>query len=293
MRIPIFFKQYSLLIYFALTFAISWGGILLIISGFGGIPTTKEQFETQLPYAIPAMLGGPGVAGILMISLINGVSGFRKLLSSFLKWRVNVRWYLIALLTAPFVLMATLLALSQISPVFLPGILESNNKAPMLLSGIIGGVTVAIFEELGWTGFAVPRLRERYSILTSGIIVGVLWGAWHILSNDIWPSSAYSGELSPVLFLTVNGFIFLIGQLPAYRVLMVWVYDRTGSLLVAMLMHASLTASTLILGPLAISGISLLIYNLVSAAVMWIIVIAVVTVNRGKLKQQPISRKED
>jgi membrane protein implicated in regulation of membrane protease activity len=71
---------------------------------------------------------------------------------------------------------------------------------------------------------------------------------------------------------------------------MVWVYDHTGSLLVAMLMHASLTASTLILGPLAISGVSLLIYGLVSAAALWAVVAAVVMANRGQFSREPLQK---
>jgi membrane protease YdiL (CAAX protease family) len=292
MNIPAFIKRHPILTYFTLAFAISWGGIFLVIWRFGGIPTTKEQFEMQLPMAILGMLGGPSVAGILLTGLVNGRAGFRELLSRLLRWRVGARWYAVALLTAPLVLMATLFTLSLTSPVFLPGVFAIDKKVPLLVSGIVGGLITGIFEELGWTGFAVPRLKLRYSILTTGLIVGVLWGAWHILSNDVWGSGTYSGALSPVFFLTLNGFIFLVGQLPAYRVLMVWVYDHTGSLLVAMLMHASLTASTLILGPLAISGVSLLIYGLVSAAALWAVVAAVVMANRGQFSRQPLRKQE-
>jgi membrane protease YdiL (CAAX protease family) len=290
MNIPAFIKRHPILTYFTLAFAISWGGIFLVIWRFGGIPTTKEQFEMQLPMAILGMLGGPSVAGILLTGLVNGRAGFRELLSRLLRWRVGARWYAVALLTAPLVLMATLFTLSLTSPVFLPGVFAIDKKVPLLVSGIVGGLITGIFEELGWTGFAVPRLKLRYSILTTGLIVGVLWGAWHILSNDVWGSGTYSGALSPVFFLTLNGFIFLVGQLPAYRVLMVWVYDHTGSLLVAMLMHASLTASTLILGPLAISGVSLLIYGLVSAAALWAVVAAVVMANRGQFSREPLQK---
>ena len=76
-----------------------------------------------------------------------------------------------------------------------------------------------------------------------------------------------------------------------YRVLMVWVYDRTGSLLVAMLMHASLTASMLIFGPLAISGVPLLTYELVFAAALWVVVAAVAVANRVQLSRQPLRRR--
>ncbi len=113
--------------------------------------------------------------------------------------------------------------------------------------GLLGG---GLLEELGWTGFTIPRLRQCHSILASGLFVGLLWGLWHFLIA-FWASSSLSGGSSLVMF--VAGFLaFYLLALPAYRVLMVWVYDRTGSLLVAMLMHASLTASTLfILAPAA------------------------------------------
>ena len=79
--------------------------------------------------------------------------------------------------------------------------------------------------------------------------------------------------------------VMLFSFLPPYRVLMVWVYDRTGSLLVAMLMHASLTTSVRIFDPLAISGVALLTYNLVLAAALWVVVAAVAVANRGQLER--------
>jgi hypothetical protein len=80
----------------------------------------------------------------------------------------------------------------------------------------------------------------------------------------------------------------LLGQLPAIRVLMVWGYDCTGSLLVAMLMHASLDAATFILGPLALSGVTALAYSFEVAAVMWVIVTAVAVANGWHLSRQPL-----
>jgi membrane protease YdiL (CAAX protease family) len=284
-----FIKRHPLLTYYVLAFAISWGGILLIIAAFRGIPATKEQFDAQLPIAIPAMLGGPSIAGLLLIGLVQGKVGFRTLRARLFKWRVGARWYAVALLSAPLAYLVALLALSLTSPVYLPGLLVSDDKASLLAMGIMGGLMAGIFEELGWTGFAVPRLRLRYNVLTTGLIAGLLWGAWHILSNDVWAYRTTSGTLSPALFVTLSGLSLLLGGLPAYRVLMVWVYDRTQSLLVMMLMHASLTVSSMVLGPLAIAGVPLLIYGLTSAAVQWLLVVGVVLANKG----QPLRRQPD
>jgi membrane protease YdiL (CAAX protease family) len=271
-----FIKNNPVLTYFIITFAISWGGVLLVLSRTGGIATTKEQLAAQLPIAILLMIIGPGASGLLLTGLVSGKAGYRDLLSRLLKWRVSFVWYAIALLTGPLVLLATLLAFSLTSPVYLPGIFTTDDMASRLLFGIVAGLAVGFLEELGWTGFAVPKLRLRYSILTTGLIVGVLWGAWHIMGQVVMASGTYSGELPLPVFLIANTVGLLIGQLPAFRILMVWVYDRTGSLLVAMLMHVTYTAATMSFEPLTISGVPLFIYGWVSAAVMWVIAIAVV-----------------
>jgi hypothetical protein len=133
-------KSHPLLSYFALAFAISWGGVLLVIGGPGGIPATAEQFERLVPFAIPVMIIGPAVAGLLLTGLVSGRAGLRELRSRLLRWRVGARWYAVALLTAPLVFTAVQLALSLTSPVFLPGIVTTSDKAALLLSGIAGGL---------------------------------------------------------------------------------------------------------------------------------------------------------
>src|SRR5829696_9897996 len=191
-------KRHPLLSYFALAFAITWGSFVLAV-GPGGIPATKEQFTTIPLGAILAVLVGPSVSGILLTGLVHGRAGFRDLFIRMRRWRVGARWYAVALLTAPLVFTAALLPLWLISPVFLPGIFASEAKVSFVLMGIVVGVIVGIFEELGWTGFAVPMLLKlRYGVLSTGLIVGVLWAAWHLLGNDIWASVATAGGLPPV-----------------------------------------------------------------------------------------------
>src|SRR5829696_768565 len=281
-------ERHSLLSYFALTFAISWGGILIVVGGPGGIPGTKEQVETLFPIAILAMLAGPPVAGLVLTGLLYGRAGLRDLLTRMRRWRVGARWYAVALLTAPLSMMAALLALSLTSPEYLPGIFTSDEKATLVLMGIVPGLAAGFLEELGWTGFAIPRMRLRYGVIGTGLFVGVLWGAWHILTNGLWASDITSGTLPLAIFVPAYLFTFLVGQLPAYRVLMVWVYDRTKSLLLAMLMHASLTASTFVLAPLAMSGVALLAVTLAYAAAAWVVVAVLAVATRGHLSRQPL-----
>lgn len=95
---------------------------------------------------------------------------------------------------------AVLLALSLISPEFLPRIFTTDDKITLLLMGIAVGLGAGILEELGWTGFAIPRMRLRYGVLSTGLIVGVLWGAWHFFVN-LWASGVTSGAISLAIYL--------------------------------------------------------------------------------------------
>jgi membrane protease YdiL (CAAX protease family) len=290
--IKAFLKSHPVVSYYALAFAITWGTILIVVGvGPNAILATKEQYSTMMAFLYPMMLVGPSVAGILLTGFLYGRAGLREFGSRLTRWRVGARWYALALFTAPLSMAATLLALSLMSPEYLPSIFATTDKATLLLMGIVGGLAAGIFEELGWTGFVIPRLRLRHSVLATGLFVGVMWGVWHILVN-VLAGNTMTGALSLAIYLPATLFVLLVGWMPAYRVLMVWVYERTnGSLLVAMLMHASLTFSTLSVAPLAITGVALVTYQLVWAAALWVIVGAVALAQGGHLSREPLRRR--
>jgi hypothetical protein len=224
--------------------------------------------------------------------LLYGRAGFRDLLRRMTRWRVGARWYAVALLTTPLYLTAILLAFSLSSPELLPRILTTSGKASLLLFGIGWGlVGGGLLEELGWTGFAVPTLlRQGYGVLSTGLLVGVPWGVLHFLA--FFYLGRPSAAIPLAIFVPLDFFIAVVG-LTAFRVLMVWVYDRSGeSMLVAMLMHASYTACALILTPLALAGVAFLAVTFAGAAVLWVFVAAVAMVNGGHLsRQSPLRRR--
>jgi membrane protease YdiL (CAAX protease family) len=262
--------------YFALTFAISWGAALLAIGDAGGMRGTTPGSDPRFASAVMAMLAGPSVTCLLLTALVSGRQGLCALLSRLVKWRVGARWYAAALLTAPVLMTATLFALSTGSPAFLPGIITSDHKGALLLVSLAVGVSAGVVEELGWTGFAVPVLRRRYSAVATGLIVGVLWSAWHLLPN-IWAARAAAGELPASVYLAGTGAGLLVGYLTAFRVLMVWVYEHTGSLFLSMVMHVSLTAGLLTLNPSALAGANLMVFSFSFAAALWAVVAFAVT----------------
>jgi len=284
-----FIEKNQILLYFVLTFLLSWGLILVLIV-INGMPTTVSEAQAQLPITIMVFLSGPLVSGLLLIGLVDGRKGFRELLSRLLKWRISLVWYAVALLTAPLVFAVVHYLLFYISPVYSPGFLGPNGASLVLLS-IMSGIMVGICEEIGWSGFAIPKLRLRYSILTTGLLVGIIWGAWHIMANDIWAIRTYSGGLNPIAYAVLSGLSFLIGQLPPFRILMVWVYEKTGSLLVMMVMHFSLTACSIAFSPTSMSGWQVFIYSLSVAAAMWLVSGAVVWVNHKDILRSEYSNR--
>ena len=102
--------------------------------------------------------------------------------------------------------------LSLSSPEYLPTILTTSDKVSLLLLGIVGTLVGGIFEELGWTGFATSTLlrRMRYGVLTTGLIVGVLWGVAHF-PLYYWGASA---DLSGALLVVIVAANVLAGSRP-------------------------------------------------------------------------------
>jgi membrane protease YdiL (CAAX protease family) len=272
--------------YFGLTFAISWGGALLAIGGSGAMRGTTPASDARFAYALIAMLAGPSLTGVLLTALVSGRTGLREYRSRLLAWRLRSAWYAVALSTAPLLMMTTLLALSILSSRYLPGIFATDDRRSLVLISLGVGLSAGIFEELGWTGFAIPTLRRRYSVLATGLILGMLWSAWHLLPN-VWASRAAAGELAlPVYFSGTAAGVF-VGYLTAFRVVMVWCYEHTRSLFLAMLMHVSLTASLLILNPLGISGGHLQVFSFAFAAAVWVVVVVIAVRSGWHLERRP------
>lgn len=269
-----FIKLHPLPIYFALVFIISWGGILLVV-GPEGFPGEGMQLQRLFPFVFLAMIAGPSLAGILLTGVTEGKEGLRGLLSRMSRWRVKIRWYGVALLITPTLLIAILAALTLISPVFVPGIITTSDRTALLVLSVVLGLAAGFFEEVGWTGFAVPKMQLRYGTFVASLMLGLIWAMWHLL-GDFWGGYAAFG------MLYVPHFLLWVVAFPAYRILMVWVYNNTGSLFVAQFMHASYSGSQYLLGPSA-SAADNVLWNAVFAVSLWIVVAVVFFVGGAKM----------
>lgn len=262
-----FLQKNQVVQFFLLVFVISWT-LIYAIFGSEGIPATKEQQEL---IGITILLG-PSVSGLLLILLYDNMRGLKLFASGLIRLKVNVKWYLVAFLTAPLTTFAGVFIYSLFFEKAQPNYIITDDLTGLISLGLIGGLFVGFFEEAGWTGFAVPKLLRNHGILFSGLIVGIVWGAWHFIL--FWESNSFK-ELVPFLLLVAR----LFSWLPAYRILMVWLYKNTNSLFLVILMHMALVASLAIIDPI-LGGKELLAYIVIRALILWAIVGAVYLTTR-------------
>lgn len=235
-------QRHPLTAYFLLAFFIPWSVILYVSDGlkpFQGEGVLSQSVSAKLMLVWLAMLAGPAIAGLLLKRIVDGKEGLKEMVSQMLRWKTGIRWYLAALCLFPLLVATGINALTLVSPDFRPGMMVAMGIA----AGLIGG----FFEEIGWTGFALPRLQLKYSPFVAGLILGPIHTVWH-LPADYWGGIDHYGGWYLLHFL------LWIAALTAFRLIAVWIYNGSNSLLMAQLAHGSYTGSQLVFGPPALSA---------------------------------------
>lgn len=271
-------KSRPIVAYYFVTFLISWGGLVIILGGPGQISSHPTTAPFLPLYFITVT--GPCIAGILLTGLYNGPKGYSEFFSRLFRWRVKAKWYVAALFIAPITVFIALFILSLVSPVFLPSIfshgsnpvasvfgLSDNNKIRLSLFVLALGLFNGFIEEIGWTGFLTHRMKLTQNFFAAGLNIGAMWGLWHLLSNYIGSADG-AGTFHLPLYL----FVCLFSFLPPFRILMSWVYQHTGSLFIAILMHASLDIFWILSTPATLTGQQRVTWYIAWAIVLWIFV---------------------
>jgi uncharacterized protein len=162
-----------------------------------------------------------------------GKSGLRVLCFQMFRAWVPLRWYM-ALLLPPSLVLAVLLFLERfVSPVYAPN---------HFFTGILFGIPAGFLEEIGWTGYAIPKMRSQSNGLAPSILLGLLWSLWHL------PVINYLGTATPHGDYWLPFFLAFSLAMTAMRVLIAWVYANTKSVLLTQLMHVSSTSSLVLFG---------------------------------------------
>lgn len=265
MKIKALILRHPVASYFILAYLISWGGAFAV-GGPKFLRGEPMDFEDAMRMG-PLVLAGPSIAGIAMTYLADGKQGLRDLLARALKWRVSLRWYATALLIFPALILVVLCSFTAVvSPDFAPS---------FVAFGIAGGLLAGFIEETGWMGFAFPRMEAQHGTWRATIYLGILHGVWHAMAGFLGEADAYGVYWLPRFI------VMWIVAMTAMRVLLVWIYSNTGSLLLAQLTHASSTGFLIMLGPAMLSPANETLWWAIYAVVLWIPV-AIVIATYGK-----------
>jgi membrane protease YdiL (CAAX protease family) len=196
---------------------------------------------------LPGIAIGVTGSALVMTAAEDGRNGVGRFLHRFTQWRVGSRWYSLALLLVPLsAVAAAVLTTTSAAPV--AALLPSS--LPLLAAAFLHRFYLGpLWEEAGWRGFALPRMQKRYGPLVGTLVLGLLWGFWHLavyLPDDI-ATFGLAGGLAQfatfVVFSVALAFVFT------------WVYNNTeGSLLLAMLLHLSVNGTQTYFELLAAEG---------------------------------------
>lgn len=220
-----------LVAFFALAFGLTW--LFLLADALGARGLIPFRLTLSGPGLILALLMsyGPSIAALLVAGTTEGRAGLWSLLRSLLRWRIGLRWYALALAgpAALFFVAARLSELLGGEPRPLPA-----QGWSVLLMGLVGSLLhgIANGEELGWRGYALPRLLQRQRPLAASLTLGVIWFVFHL--PIMFVPNSIAGDQSFATALP-----FFAGVL-ATSVLMTWLYRGTGgSVLLTTLFHGA------------------------------------------------------
>jgi CAAX protease family protein len=273
--------QKSLVAFFLLAYGITWGLSVL---------ATKNL----LPFTLPPLLMnacalllhyGPAFAAIIMAAIGSGRIGVYALLGRLGRWRVGLGWYLFIFLFPLLVRLAavgmdTLLG-GKLPSFFSSSGVPKGNPAillPVVFLAVLFQAGLA--EEIGWRGYGLPGLQQRYGALTSSLILGVVWAAWHFHPLNftlLWPLAFW-------YFFTIIPF----------AILLTWIYNNTGaSILMAVLFHTASNVCDWIVPTLpAVANASSIRPFIIQGILTWVIAIIIIAIYGPKRLSRKIPAQD-
>lgn len=221
----------QLTVFFILTFILTWGlGALAIFLPVQFQALVGELTDTSPIYFLA--IAAPTISATILTFARDGWNGLRLLCARLVHWRFDFKWYVLVLLGIPVMgWIATLITESD-------PLKETGDLTQLLLMLFYVLVTGPLCEELGWRGYALPRLLNRFNPFTASLILGAIWGVWHL------PAFFVGGMEQAGMSLP----IFLLNAL-LLSIFVTWVFKHTGgSVLITVLIHYSVNICASIIG---------------------------------------------
>jgi membrane protease YdiL (CAAX protease family) len=211
---------HRLTLFFVLAFAMSW---------------LMWPLTLLNPNSSPLIPFGPAVAAAITAFLAGGKAELLQLLRQLARWRVAGRWYLAALgLPCLLVTVATGLTVSGGAPA--PELGPNPGWFMLLGTFAFTLVTVGLFEELGWRGYALSLLQQNRPALSAALLLGLVWAAWRL--PELLSDPTAQRPALPFLLMVL-----------AQSVLLAWLYNSSGSVPICMVFHAAFNTSGALVFP--------------------------------------------
>lgn len=254
-------RKYPIAWFYILAFGISWLGMISVVLVSRGIAPVYRPYFLILSifYAI-----GPALAAVIVSQMAYGKTGVWDLLKGLIRWRVGAIWYIIAMLGSVVPILAAQL-ITKLLGLSVTIALPPVELSPYVIFAGVVNFLANTCEEIGWRGFALPHLQKRHNALYATLIVGMLWGLWHL------PLIFLAGPMSEYPFLW---FISIAADAFIYT----WIYNSTkGSILPVALLHGS---GNIVVA--FITGVSPIAYALVNCVVAIILIAVLGRVNLSR-----------
>ena len=211
----------SLIPFFAITFGLAWSMIGLLILFPGQVESIFGELSASNPLFMLAVYS-PAIAAFVLVARFAGLPGLRRYLSRLLLWRVHWGWYLFLLVGVPILFFAGSALKGNLTSWTLPFTTWQATAVALGFMLVLGPI-----EEFGWRGFAMPLLQRRFAPIWAGLVLGVIWGLWHL------PAFFLSGVPQSAWSFTP----FLIGSIAIGVIVTPLFNSSRGSILLPLLLH--------------------------------------------------------
>ena len=252
-------KKHSLSLYFAIAFALPIVTTIIVVL-VAGAPSglVVNEMSVAALVVVVGMVHAPTIAAMVVVFRNQRLTGIKNLFQQLKYWKFAPQWYFKAILIFPATILAVLYVLSLYSSNFSPVVSLSVMTFAALFS--------TLWEEIGWTGLATPLMLQKMSPLKVGLYLGFIHAMWHLAAN-IYGAGAFHGNLFVLNFLATS--VGIIGL----RIVTIWIYVRTSSLVLGWLTHLGFTGGQLSLVSFALTSGETIVWNAAfSVAVIGIVV---------------------
>ena len=270
-------KKHPLISFFVLTYLITY---VVLFSFINLNPSAPLQ-----PWSLVWFLAifSPTFSALMVTSVTGGKPALKRLLSGFARWKVGFRWYFAAafLVLGPLAIALVYIALGNPVTGLKPGETFFTLAGTLLFTLFSGPIA----EELGWRGFALPRLQAKHNALLSSLVLGVIWTCWHIPLFFVTGATQMSIPFPIYLVLVVTVTIYLT-----------WLFNNTrGSLIITVLAHFAYNATGFLTGTLGL--MPAMVFYMTAGPLLGLVVIASIFVfgprylSRKPLVELPFQRQ--